>query len=191
MGHLELSFRGFEDVADWRGSVVCPNHPSLLDALFLFSKIPDVDCVIGRTPWRDPLLAVPARRAGYVPSEPSGTMLRECRRRVAQGANIVIFPEGTRTSGGALNRFESGFALPALQSGGCVRTVFIECDSMALGKGFSFFKNANPPLRFRISTGEVFSAPRGVRAREFSREIEEYFRTNLRREGGGIVRGGR
>jgi len=188
MGRLHVEFLGFEDAADWRGSVVCPNHPSLLDALFLFSKIPDVDCVIGRNPRRDPLLAVSAWRAGYVPSEPAGVMLRECRRRLADGANIVIFPEGTRTAVGALNGFQGGFALPAIQSGGSVRTVFIECDSMALGKGFSFFKNAHPPLRFRISTGEVFKASRGRRARDFSREIEGYFRANLRRDGNRILR---
>lgn len=188
MGHLHVEFDGFGDVADWRGSVVCPNHPSLLDALFLFSKIPDVDCVIGRNPWRDPLLAIPSRWAGYVPSEPAGTMLRECRRRLAGGANIMIFPEGTRTADGELNRLQCGFALPAIRAGAVVRTIFIECDSMALGKGFSFFKNAHPPLRFRISTGEVFVPQRGVRARDFSREIEEYFRANLRRDGDRISR---
>lgn len=188
MGQLYVEFEGFEDAADWRGSVVCPNHPSLLDALFLFSKIPEVDCVIGRNPWRDPLLAVPARRAGYVPSEPAGMMLRECRRRLEDGGNIVIFPEGTRTADGVLNGFQGGFALPAIQSGGSVRTVFIECDSMALGKGFSFFRNAHPPLRFRISTGEVFTATRRRRAREFSREIEWYFRANLHRDGDRISR---
>jgi len=188
IGQLHVDFEGFEDAAKWRGSVVCPNHPSLLDALFLFSKIPDVDCVIGQNPWRDPLLAVPARRAAYVPSEPAGAMLRECRRRLAGGANIIIFPEGTRTAGGVVNPFQCGFALPAIKSDTCIRTVFIECDSMALGKGFSFFSSALPPIRFRISAGEVFESSGIRRARELSDEIERYFRANLRRKGDHILR---
>lgn len=188
MGQVSVEFQGFEDVEDWRGAVVSPNHPSLLDALFLFSKIPDVDCVIGRTPWHDPLLAIPARRADYIPNIPAGAMLRECRKRLERGANIMIFPEGTRTSAGVLNPFQRGFALPVIQSGAEVRTIFIECDSMALGKGYSFFKNARPPLHFRISTGEIFKAGPGQRARDFSMEIEDYFRRCLRRNGDCIAR---
>jgi hypothetical protein len=87
-----------------------------------------------------------------------------------------------------VNPFQCGFALPAIKSDACIRTVFIECDSMALGKGFSFFRSALPPIRFRISAGEVFES-RGIRrARELSDEIERYFRANLRRKGDHIIR---
>lgn len=187
-GLVHYEFQGFEDVATWSHSLICANHPSILDAIALFSKIPQVDCVVGKNPLRDPLFSYTARMANYIPGEPAISMVKECRRRLENGANVIIFPEGTRTSSGALNPFHDGFALAAMKAGANIRPVFIECNSLFLSKGFSFFKAAPGPIRYRLSTADIFRAASGENARDFSKRIESYFRRRLRRDGNRILR---
>ena len=169
---------------EWTHSIICANHPSILDALFLFQKFPQASCVVGTNPWSDPFLSIPARQAQYVPGQPALRMVKQIRRTLEDGGNVIVFPEGTRTPSGALREFHDGFALAAIKARASVRTVFIECTSMFLGKGFSFAAGAQLPIHFRFSTGAVFSPAAGANAREFSQELEEYFRRRLRREGG-------
>ena len=52
------------------------------------------------------------------------------------GENLLIFPEGTRTSALAINPFKNGFALIAKKTGASIQTVFIEREGRYLSKGF-------------------------------------------------------
>jgi 1-acyl-sn-glycerol-3-phosphate acyltransferase len=185
---LHCRWEGFEEAADWRGSIVVANHPSILDALCFFWKLPGIGCVVGTNPRGNPLLSHPARRADFVPHDPALRMLKEGRRRLARGENILLFPEGTRTTHGALNGFHAGPALLAVKSGAPVRTVFIECNSMYLGKGYSFFDRSPGPIEFRFSTGEDLRPRSGESARDFARRMEDFYRARLGREGDRIFR---
>lgn len=185
---VHYSFEGFEDVEDWKGSIVCANHPSILDALGFFWKMPGIGCVVGMNPWRNPLLALPARLAEFVPRDPPLRMLKECRQRLIRGENILLFPEGTRTTRGALNPFHDGPALLSIKAGAPIRTVFIETNSLFLGKGYSFFKATTEHMLFRFSVGDIFQPRPSESARELSRRLECYFRERLGRDGDRICR---
>jgi 1-acyl-sn-glycerol-3-phosphate acyltransferase len=115
-------------------------------------------------------------------------MVKETRRLVAQGGNMIVFPEGTRTREGALGPFLDGFALAAIKGGAAVRTIFIECTSRFLGKAISFKSPLEMPIHFRLSTGQVFHPDPHANARDFSQTLEEYFRQRLIREGEAIQR---
>lgn len=180
---VHCRFEGFEDAADWKGSIVVANHPSILDALWFFWKMPGIGCVVGNNPWGNPLLSRPARLADFVPRDPALGMFKECRRRLRQGENILLFPEGTRTTRGPLNPFLEGPALMAVKSGAPIRTVFIECNSLFLGKGYSVFQRLLEPIVFRFSPGEVFQCAEGESARNLARRLEDYYRGALSREG--------
>lgn len=188
MGCICFEYEGFEESSTWAGALICANHPSILDALLLFRKFPQAACVVGASPWKHPLLSIPAREAGYIPSLPALRMVKETRQVVAGGGNMIVFPEGTRTDCGALGTFHDGFALAAIKSGATVRTVFIECTSRFLGKAFTFQAPLAMPICFRISTGAVFHPGPGENARAFSGTLERYFNERLVREGGAIRR---
>lgn len=188
MGCICCEYEGFEDCADWHGSLICANHPSIFDALLLFQKFPRAVCVVGPNPWRHPLFSIPARQAAYIPSVPALRMVKETRRVMAQGGSMIVFPEGTRTREGALGPFLDGFALAAIKSGATVRTIFIECSSRFLGKAISFKSPLEMPMRFRLSTGQVFRPRPSENARAFSQALEAYFRHSLIREGESIRR---
>jgi 1-acyl-sn-glycerol-3-phosphate acyltransferase len=178
-----FEYEGFEDVESWRGSLICPNHPSILDAISLFAKIPKAGCVVGSNPLRNPLLSTLARMGDFIPRNPALRMVRECRSRLAHGENIIVFPEGTRTSDGAINPFHDGPALAAIKAEAPVRTILIECNTLFLSQRYSFFQCAPWPVIFRLSPGKVFHPACDDDPRAFTRELEDYFRASLRRDG--------
>jgi len=185
---VRCEFAGFEDAASWKGSIICANHPAILDAICFFWKIPGIGCVVGTNPWSNPLLSLPARLADFVPRDPALRMLKECRQRLQRGENILLFPEGTRTTRGALNPFHDGPALLSVKARAPIRTIFIETNSLFLGKGYSFFKATTRPIKFRFSVGEIFQPCAAETARDLSRRLETYFRQNLGRNGENIFR---
>jgi 1-acyl-sn-glycerol-3-phosphate acyltransferase len=185
---VRCEFEGFEDADSWKGSIVCANHPAILDALCFFWKIPGIGCVVGTNPWSNPLLSLPARLADFVPRDPALRMLKECRQRLLRGENILLFPEGTRTTRGALNPFHDGPALLSVKARAPIRTVFIETNSLFLGKGYSFFKPTTEPIVFRFSVGEIFHPDPTETPRDLSRRLESYYRQNLGRDGESIFR---
>ena len=185
---VHCEFEGFEDAAAWKGSIICANHPSILDAICFFWKIQGLGCVVGMRPWANPLLSFPARNAEFVPRDPALRMLKECRQRLQRGENILLFPEGTRTTRGALNPFHDGPALLSVKARAPIRTVFIETNSLFLGKGYSFFKPTTEPIVFRFSVGEVFQPAAGESAHDLSRRLDGYYRDRLGRDGDRIFR---
>jgi len=92
MGCIRCEYVGFKDSSNWRGSLLCANHPSIFDALLLFQNFPHAACVVGTNPWRHPLFSIPARQAAYIPSLPALRMVKETRRVVSEGGNMIFFP---------------------------------------------------------------------------------------------------
>jgi 1-acyl-sn-glycerol-3-phosphate acyltransferase len=176
---VRVEFRGFEDCGDWRGSVLAPNHPSIIDAVALISRVPGLDCVMNSRLLRDPVMGGAAKLCGYVRNDAPVRMLRTCQDRLASGSNVLIFPEATRTLTPPLGPFRQGYALAAIRAGAPIRTIFIECDSLYFGRDFSFFRPAPCPMSFRITAARVFPAAPGDDARVLSAEIAAYFRDNL------------
>src|SRR5262249_53550747 len=54
--------------------------------------------------------------------------------RIAEGRSVVLFPEGTRSPGGGLRRFQRGAAHIALKSGCPIAPIVITCPPPTLLK---------------------------------------------------------
>lgn len=185
---LQLEFVGFEGCERWTGSVLAPNHPSIMDAVALIARVPGLDCVMNSRLLRDPVMGGAAKLCDYVCNDAPVRMLKTCRKRLAKGSNILIFPEATRTSTPPLSPFHQGYALAAVRAGAPIRTIFIECDSLYFGRDFSFFRPAPCPMSFRITAARVFETSDHDDARSVSAEIAAYFRDNLTGGPGGVAR---
>ena len=178
-GIIELEFVGFEDLASWQGSVIAPNHPSILDVMFLMTRIPSLDCVMNNKLLSNPITSGGARLCDFIQNDSLLRMVKTCKERLITGANILIFPEGTRTTHPPLGSFHHSYALAAKCSGAPIRTVIIECNSEYFGRRFSYFKPARCPIRFRITEGKIFHTSPSSCTRSLSSEVEDYFRSVL------------
>lgn len=157
--------------------VVVANHPSLLDAVMLLSRLPNAVCVMKAALMDNILLGAAARLARYIRNDAPLEMILLAREELRHGAQLVIFPEGSRTTHFPVDAFTGSAALIASRSAMPVQTVFIDFNSPYLGKAWPLFRKPELPLRFAARLGRRFDPPADVAA--FTRELEDYFRATL------------
>jgi 1-acyl-sn-glycerol-3-phosphate acyltransferase len=176
-GLLRVDLRALDALRAEPGLVIAPNHPSLLDAVLVISRIPQVGCIMKASVWDNPVLGGGARLSGHIRNTSPRGMVRGAAQELRAGHSLLVFPEGTRTRGGTVNRFRGGFALIAKHARAPVQTVFIETNSAFLGKGWPLLKKPALPLQYRARLGRRFVVSGDVQA--FVAGLEGYFQEEL------------
>jgi 1-acyl-sn-glycerol-3-phosphate acyltransferase len=157
--------------------IIAPNHPCLLDAVMVISRLPNVACVMKSDLMNNVFLGAGARLAGYIRSEPLRHMIRLAVDDFQHGSHLLLFPEGTRTTQDPVNPLKGSVALIAHQAQVRVQTVLIETDTHYLSKGWLLFRKPAMPITYRLRLGRCFDAPQDTQA--FMTELEDYFANEL------------
>jgi 1-acyl-sn-glycerol-3-phosphate acyltransferase len=177
-GMLRLEAGVLDALRDERGLIVVANHPSMLDALMLVARLPRATCIMKASLLRNIFLGAGARLARYVSNESPLAMVRQAVDALKQGAQLVMFPEGTRTTQPPLNPFMPGVTLIAKLAKAPIQTVFIDTDSPYLGKGWPLWRLPPLPIVFSVRLGERFEPQRDADA--LLRELEAYFAAGVK-----------
>jgi len=157
--------------------ILAPNHPSLIDALLIIAHNRHVACVMKSALMNNVFLGAGARLARYIRNEPTRRMISEGVAELARGGIVLLFPEGTRTRIRPVNALTASVGIIARRARAPVQTLLIEQNSGFLGKGWSLFKRPSLPIRYSMRLGKRFDPPTDVR--EFTAELERYFRSEL------------
>lgn len=157
--------------------VIAPNHPTLLDALLVTSRLPRIVCITKASLWDNPALGAGARLAGYIGNDAPLKLIRRAGLAVRGGSQLLIFPEGTRTRTPPVGAFKPGFALMAKQAGAPVQTVILHASSPYISKGWPLWRRPDFPLVYRARLGKRFTVEGP--AERFSQRLEAYFRAEL------------
>lgn len=176
-GMLQLDAGVLDALRDEPGLIVVANHPSMLDALMLIAKLPRGACVMKASLMHNPLLGPGARLARYIRNDSAYGMIHCAVRDLLDGGQLVLFPEGTRTTGAPLNAFHPSFTLIAKRAHAPIQAVFIDTHSPYLGKGWPLWKLPPLPIRFSVRLGRRF-APAGD-WHALCAEIEAYFAAGM------------
>lgn len=90
-------------------AVVIANHQSFIDILLMLQTSPNMVMVVKKWVYNSPVFGWAVRYAGYFyVNDGYENALPRLRKLVSEGCSIVVFPEGTRTEDGNLNRFHKG-----------------------------------------------------------------------------------
>lgn len=178
---LTLEFVGFEEAHTWGSSLLAPNHPSILDAVMLMSRVPRLNCVMNARLEANPIMAGAAHLCDFVNNTGPLATVKSICHRLQQGFNILLFPEGTRTKRPPVDPFHRAYTVAATRAGAPVRTILIECDSNYFGRDFYFFKPSPGTIHYRITAGRVFETGPQTDPAALSAEIERYFHETLGR----------
>src|SRR5229473_4687207 len=112
-GSYRLDMTAIDSLRGGPPVILAPNHPCLIDALLILTRHPNVVCVMKAELMKNVFLGSGARLARYVRNESSRKMVKESVTHLSEGAVLLLFPEGTRTTRTPINPLVASVALIA------------------------------------------------------------------------------
>ncbi len=187
LGIIKLTTSGLEKLKTLKGSLVICNHPSLLDVLVIVSQLKNIQCIVKKTLWMNPIISGMISAAGYIRNDMDPKVFLECCKQELQcGENILIFPEGTRTTPGESVKLLRSLGHLALAANADIQSLVLDCNPVLQPKGRKWYKI--PPKRavFHLQAGRVFlnadyqnDTPRSIRVRVLTRDIQDYYNPRI------------
>jgi 1-acyl-sn-glycerol-3-phosphate acyltransferase len=177
LGAFRLDLSELDSLRQAPPLVIAANHPGLLDAVMILSRVPNVSCILKADLWNNLLFGAGSRLAGYIRNDAPVSMIKAAVQELAGGSHLLVFPEGTRTTRPPLNPLKSSIGLIAAKAAVPVQVVFIEMNAPFLGKGWPLLRCPSVPIVCRVRLGPRFPAPQDVRT--FMRDLDGCFRSGL------------
>ncbi len=180
VGMMRIDARELRGLGEERGGlIVAANHPSMLDAVLVVACLPRGVCIMKASLMGNVFVGAGARLARYIRNDSPHGMVGDAVQSLREGAQLVVFPEGTRSVQQPINPFLPGVTLIAQRAQVPIQTVIIETDSPYLGKGWPIWRTPPATVTFKLRLGERF-APQADHA-ELLRKLEGYFARELQR----------
>ncbi len=133
-----------------RGAVILANHPSLIDVVILTVLIPNTFSVAKHALRRNPLIGVIVRRVFL---HDDARLLEEAGSLLAQGYNVLIFPEGTRSpEPTVMHKWHRGGTQLALRTCAPLQPIALHYDYRMLAKGQSILDMGTQSVAITITS---------------------------------------
>lgn len=118
-----------------RGSILIANHQSILDPALLLAMNPKILLLISEKVWKNPLVHTLFRLARFINlNQPMEQLKEQIAVAVADGYNVVIFPEGKRNNN-RITRFHKGAFSIAQEIGADLLPVYLHGADHVMPKG--------------------------------------------------------
>lgn len=163
-GAYRLDLRAIDGLRDGPPVILAPNHPSLIDAPLILTRLPNIACVMKGALMRNLFLGPGSRLARYIRSDMPRRMIKEAVADLREGGIVLLFPEGTRTTRSPINPLTASVGVIAKRAQVPVQTLIIETDSPYLSKGWPLFRRPHLPITYRVRLGRRFDPPADVAA---------------------------
>ena len=176
-GAYRLDLQAIDSLRGGPPVILAPNHPSLIDALLILTRHPNLACVMKGALMGNIFLGAGSRLARYIRSDMPRQMIKEAVADLREGGVLLLFPEGTRTTGYPVNSLTASVGVIAKHAGVPVQTLIIETDSPYLSKGWPLFRRPHLPITYRVRLGRRFDPPTDVAA--FMTSLEQEYTQQL------------
>ncbi len=173
MGIVKVDSDALQSLRNEPSLILAPNHPSMMDAILVISRLENVGCIMKAELWDNIFLGAGARMADFIRNDSPHSMIRLAVQDLARGSQLLVFPEATRTIRHPVNPLAGGYALIAKKANAPVQTILIETDSPYLRKGWPLFRLPPMPIRFRLRLGRRFEPHDDVDS--LVADMEQYF----------------
>jgi len=190
VGVLTFEFDGAERLGR-PGQVILANHPSLIDVVFLIGFTPQASCIVKEALFHHPFTRWPVSAASYVSNTPTHSMVERAAEALQNGENVIVFPEGTRTTPGQPMQFHRGAANIAVRAATVVTPVFIRCVPTTLAKNMPWYRIPDRRVRISFRVGRDIDlapfrkAPVPIASRAFNAHLLKVFADELKAPAGG------
>ena len=152
------------------GALVASKHQGLLDFVALIAVLPDPCFVLKKELTHMPFLGWFGVKTRMIAVDRDGhakalkDMVRQARERIAEGRQVIIFPEGTRAEVGAVPEYKPGIAA-------LYRDLEVSCIPVATDSGVWWPAEGSIPQG--VATFEFLEPiPAGLKRAPFMAELE-------------------
>lgn len=164
--NLDHEIRGWEKLPRDRRFILAAKHQSAWETLALWLLLDDPAVVLKVELTRIPLWGKAALHIGHVPVDRKAgagamrAMMELCRKRLAEGRPILIFPQGTRAAPGVQLPYHPGVA-------GLYRDLKVPVYPVALNSGLFWGRNSFAKRPGKITVEVLDPIQPGLDRREF------------------------
>ncbi len=185
VGVSKVTTSKIDKLTNLKGKIVIANHPCLIDVVVLISLIPNANCVIKQSLWKNIFIRSVLKNAGYLNNAEPQKLIDDCRDSLRQGSNLIIFPEGTRTKPGSPLNFQRGAANLALRAEANFQRVLIQISPPALTKGWPWYRIPSRKMHLDLTVLDEFDVSPylqdniSLSVRKLTRDIQKIFTDEL------------
>ncbi len=181
IGIMTYKINGLEKL-NKPGQLIIANHPTLIDIVFLISRIPFANCIVKEKLWHNPFTKGPVINAGYISNGDPEKMISDSVNCLKAGGTMIIFPEGTRTVAGSEYKFQRSAARIGLLANARVTPVIISCTPSTLTKAEKWYQIPERRFHLAIEVGDdmvldnfLVIETQSIAVRRFNRYLQDYF----------------
>jgi 1-acyl-sn-glycerol-3-phosphate acyltransferase len=152
---IKVEVSGLDRIDQRTALIFMPNHISFLDGPLLEMLIPGAArVVLKKSVLRIPVVGLAMRFVGFVPVDRKGikggkrSIAKAIRMVREKGYSFLIFPEGTRSRDGKLQRFRRGGFFLALETGASIVPVTIRGTFELMPKGQKYARKGTVRVAF-------------------------------------------
>ncbi len=177
---VEAHFHGFERLGR-RGQLILANHPSLLDVVFILSRVPTANCVVKTDLLHNPAMNSQIRACGYIPNQEDLDFV-DAISHILQTQSLLIFPEGTRTGWDGEVKFHRGAVSLGLRSASVMTPITVKMSPPNYKKGQKWYDIPREKPVYHFIVGEdidpqtwLSEKPLPIAARRLNDHLQHYF----------------
>ncbi len=191
VGIFNFDFAAAAELRRARGQIIIANHPSLIDVVALIAMTPQADCVVKAQLFRNPFMRGVITSTGYISNSDPDKLLDDCATSLQKGNNLIIFPEGTRSTPGSGLSFQRGAANIALRAKRGYMALYIRCQPSTLTKQEQWYQvpATKPTLSIRYLQDiqltdylKQMQSP-SLAARQLTRDLQTFYQQVVKQHG--------
>ena len=188
---FNFDFAAASTLRNARGRIIIANHPSLIDVVALIAMTPQADCVVKAQLFRNPFIRGVINSTGYISNSDPDKLLDDCAASLHKGNNLIIFPEGTRSTPGEPLMFQRGAANIALRANRGYLALYIRCQPSTLTKQEQWYQvpASKPTLAIcylqdiQLTAALQQNPSPALAARQLTRELQHFYQQAVDQHG--------
>lgn len=158
-----------------KGCIWLANHPCILDNSYLLTFITAGNSIYKQSISTNPFYGSTAKLAGYIPNSGGPDMIRDAVDSLKNGRDLVIFPEGTRSTQFNKELVKPGFALIAKRAEVEIKLLWIDNPDDFLTREAPLFGLPKLPAQIEITQFDEISANKRSSISELTTKVSNSF----------------
>lgn len=184
LGYLDYEFKDFDKLGK-PGQILIANHPSLLDVVFILSKVRRINCVVKSDLAKNIFLSPAIKASNYIVNDQDEELLNKSIDKLRSGDSLLIFPEGTRTKE-KISFHKAPFYI-AIHGAKTLTPIFIYMHPRSLQKGVKWYKTPKIKIKYKIKIGSdlelssfLTDKPNTIRVKSIHKQMNEIYTKEIK-----------